>query len=52
MSIKAGTSGASLAHYMMNMLEESNNQHTGFTLYPVSGTMTGGTVTVYGYRKA
>jgi uncharacterized membrane protein YeaQ/YmgE (transglycosylase-associated protein family) len=52
MSIKAGTTGASLAHYMMNMLEDSNNQHTGFTLYAVAATMTGGTVAVYGYRKA
>ena len=25
---------------------------TGFTLSPTSGTMTGGTITVYGYRKA
>lgn len=27
-------------------------QHTGFTISPGSGTMTGGTITVYGYRKA
>ena len=27
-------------------------QHTGFTLTAAAGTMTGGTITVYGYRKA
>ena len=26
--------------------------YTGFTLFPDSGTLTGGTITVYGYRKA
>jgi hypothetical protein len=26
--------------------------NTGFTYYPSSGTLTGGTITVYGYRKA
>jgi hypothetical protein len=26
--------------------------YTGFTIYPSTGTLTGGTVTVYGYRKA
>lgn len=52
MSVKAGSGGATLAHYSLNMLENTTSQHTGFTLYPVSGTMTGGTITVYGYRKA
>lgn len=52
MSIKAGAGGATLAHYALNMLEDSNSQHTGFTLYPVAGTMTGGTIRVYGYRQA
>ena len=28
------------------------NSYTAFTLAPASGTMTGGTITVYGYRKA
>jgi len=28
------------------------NSYTAFTLIPSSGTMTGGTITVYGYRKA
>ena len=32
-------------------IELSTTQHTAFTLIPFSGTMTGGTVTVYGYRK-
>ena len=26
--------------------------YTGFTLFPQTGTITGGTITVYGYRKA
>jgi hypothetical protein len=30
----------------------TTNSYTGFTLLPSSGTMTGGTITVYGYRKA
>lgn len=51
MSVKAGSGGATLAHYSLNMLENTTSQHTGFTLYPVSGTMTGGTITVYGYNS-
>ncbi len=30
----------------------SSVQATGFTIAPASGTITGGTITVYGYRKA
>ena len=30
----------------------NTTQYTDFTFGPLSGTMTGGTVTVYGYRKA
>jgi hypothetical protein len=30
----------------------ANTQHTGFTLQPTTGTITGNTITVYGYRKA
>jgi len=30
----------------------ANTQHTGFTLAPTTGTFTGNTITVYGYRKA
>jgi hypothetical protein len=29
----------------------STNQNTGFTLFPSLGTMTGGTIRVYGYKK-
>jgi hypothetical protein len=29
----------------------STVQATGFTITPASGTLTGGTITVYGYRK-
>jgi hypothetical protein len=32
-------------------VEASSTQHTGFTLIPFSGTMTGGTIRVYGYRN-
>jgi hypothetical protein len=33
---------------------QTTNQtaQTGFVIAPISGTMTGGTITVYGYRKA
>ena len=31
--------------------DASTTQHTGFTLLPNSGTMTGGTIRVYGYRN-
>lgn len=50
MSVKAGSGGATLAHYALNMLEDSNSQHTGLTLYPVGGTMTGGKLRIYGYN--
>jgi hypothetical protein len=50
-SIKSGAGGATEAHYFMNFLETSTAQHTGFTLTPVGGTMTGGTIRVYGYRN-
>lgn len=33
-------------------LETSATQHTDFTLAPFSGTMSTGTITVYGFRKA
>ena len=32
-------------------VENSTTQHTDFTLIPFSGTMTGGTIRVYGYRN-
>jgi hypothetical protein len=51
-SIKSGIAGgATNAHYFMNFLETSTAQHTGFTLTPVAGNMTGGTIRVYGYRN-
>jgi hypothetical protein len=34
-----------------NGVEISTTQHTAFTLTPFSGTMTGGTIRVYGYRN-
>lgn len=33
-------------------IHKQAQSYTGFTLVPESGTLTGGTVTVYGYRKA
>jgi len=33
-------------------LVNTNTQYTHFTIYTNAGTMTGGTITVYGYRKA
>ena len=32
--------------------QTTNASHTAFTLIPFTGTMSGGTITVYGYRKA
>jgi hypothetical protein len=34
-----------------NGREDSNTQHTSFTIIPNSGTLTGGTIRVYGYRN-
>ena len=44
-------------HYVSNFgtytgVETSTTQHTSFQIIPASGTLTGGTITVYGYRKA
>jgi hypothetical protein len=44
--------GSGFGHYLFNALETTSSSHTGFTLSPVTGTMTGGTIYVYGYRKA
>lgn len=38
--------------YSMPFQIASTSTATGFTLTPGSGTLTGGTITVYGYRKA
>ena len=35
-----------------NGIHKSNTSFTDFTLYPSAGTLTGGTISVYGYRKA
>ena len=43
--------GASYTAQYQSLLNTSNS-YTGFTLLPAGGTMTGGTITVYGYRKA
>lgn len=36
---------------VFNGSRQATTQHTGFTLTPTSGTMTGGTIRVYGYRN-
>jgi hypothetical protein len=38
-------------HGTFTGIRGADTQHTGFTLTPTSGTLTGGTVTVYGYGK-
>jgi hypothetical protein len=37
--------------YKFSLVETSTNSNTGFTLTPGSGTLTGGTINVYGYNK-
>lgn len=37
--------------YKFAMVETSSNSNTGFTFTPGSGTLTGGTIRVYGYRN-
>lgn len=34
-----------------SVMDYTTNVHTGFTLTPASGTLTGGTISVYGYKK-
>jgi hypothetical protein len=55
------TCSTSLAHYghptvgglnAQGAVETSSTQHTAFTFLPDSGTMTGGTIDVYGYVKS
>jgi hypothetical protein len=43
------TGGAYVAHYWG--LLATNASYTNFTMFPSSGTMTGGTIRVYGYRN-
>ena len=45
------TSQASNGHVTLNQLCTSTSSATGFTLSKAGDTMTGGTITVYGYRK-
>jgi hypothetical protein len=46
------TEGSSTAtFYKFSLIDTSTNSSTGFTFAPVSGTMTGGTIRVYGYRN-
>ena len=60
-NLAAPTMSASVGHYghpttggmsSYGGVETSSTQHTAFTLRPDSGTMTGGTIDVYGYAKA
>lgn len=37
--------------FVFSGIHDAATQHTGFYLYPSSGTMTGGTIRVYGYRN-
>ena len=37
-------------HGTFTGMRGTNTQHTGFTLQPTTGTITGGTITVYGYN--
>jgi hypothetical protein len=55
------TSSTSFTHYghptvggmtVFGAVETSSTQHTAFTFLPDSGTMTGGTIDVYGYVKS
>jgi hypothetical protein len=46
--VRAGAAG----HWKAFGTLANTTSYTAFTLYPASGTLTGGTVTVYGYRKA
>jgi hypothetical protein len=45
------TSSAAVAGTYNGFLDNSNS-YTAFTLIPTGGTLTGGTISVYGYRKA
>jgi hypothetical protein len=45
--------GANISSFsgFVNGFEPNNTSFTGFTLFPGSGTLTGGTIRVYGYRN-
>lgn len=47
------TSGlGTTSFYDFGLADTNSASSTGFTFSPASGTLTGGTITVYGYRKA
>ena len=45
-------SNSTITAYHFQLRDTSTNSSTGFTLTPNTGTMTGGTIRVYGYRQA
>jgi hypothetical protein len=49
--LHSDVAGYSTVHGSYNARENSTTQHTAFSIIPNSGTMTGGTVRVYGYRN-
>jgi hypothetical protein len=44
-------SSSSATFYKFSCIDTSTNSSTGFTIAPVTGTLTGGTIRVYGYRN-
>ena len=47
-----GATGTTGGIYLVAGLESGSSQHTAFTLSPTAGTLTGGTIDVYGYVKS
>jgi hypothetical protein len=39
------------ASFTIQGIHDASTQHTGFHIYPASGTLTGGTIRVYGYKN-
>lgn len=44
-------SSSQASFYKFSLIDTSTNSSTGFTFTPLSGTLTGGTIRVYGYRN-
>jgi hypothetical protein len=44
-------SATTVGAYNFSLVDTASVSNTGFTLQPLSGTMTGGTIRVYGYRN-
>jgi hypothetical protein len=44
-------SATTVGAYNFSLVDTASVSNTGFTLQPLSGTMTGGTIRIYGYRK-